>query len=362
MADPSATPPPINIPNFLGGYLMVNCLALILYGVTTTQTYIYTLNFKKDTAFLKGLVYFVWTLETFHTAFMLRQLYYLTITGFGDFDVLGRIDWSIGAFLLVESCLIWVVQAQAHDFIISSNQNVNINSRFYIRRIWLLSGKKILPVVFLSLVFVTCVAFHMTASIYTFLTDTWIGYFETFGATLSVETANALSAALDGLIAASMIFLLYRSQTGIQRTDGILRWLMVYAVNTGAVTMIFSIAIAITYALEHESLVVSGMTTIVSKLYANSFLGYLNARGIIRAKSQKSTALTVIGSSGFELPAVRSGSSGNSTSPPAQRLQFNHDSNWTASVDKEQSMVPELEDSDGDHILAITESRKVSMV
>ena len=29
MADSSPNPPPLNIPNFLGGYLMVNCLALM---------------------------------------------------------------------------------------------------------------------------------------------------------------------------------------------------------------------------------------------------------------------------------------------------------------------------------------------
>ena len=68
-----------------------------------------------------------------------------------------------------------------------------------------------------------------------FLTTTWPEFSESFGATvrsfrlhissqshhtiilqLSVEVANALSAALDGLIAAIMIFLLRRGMTGIK--------------------------------------------------------------------------------------------------------------------------------------------------
>lgn len=33
------------------------------------------------------------TLETVHTAFMLRQIYYYTIISFGDFEGIARIDW-----------------------------------------------------------------------------------------------------------------------------------------------------------------------------------------------------------------------------------------------------------------------------
>lgn len=32
-------------------------------------------------------------LETVHTAFMLRQIYYYTIIGFGDFVAISKIDW-----------------------------------------------------------------------------------------------------------------------------------------------------------------------------------------------------------------------------------------------------------------------------
>ncbi|KAK7683062.1 hypothetical protein QCA50_013734 [Cerrena zonata] len=202
-----------------------------------------------------------------------------------------------------------------------------------------------------------CVAFHITASTYTFLAGTWLEYFNISGATVSVESANALSAILDGLIAASMIYLLWRSKTGFQWTDGILRWLMVYVVNTGAITMIWSIAIAITYSVEHESLVVNGMTTVVSKLYANSFLGYLNARHMIRAKQRKSFALTILNTDEFEPPTSQSGPNGRSNTAVRQ-VQLNQDIHLSLDKDTPLMVTMDREDSHP----STTEPRKIAMV
>ncbi|KAK7693110.1 hypothetical protein QCA50_002676 [Cerrena zonata] len=80
----------------MGGLIMELCIALILYGVTTAQAYVYLLNCKKDPWWLKLMVAAVWVLETVHTAFMLRQIYYYTIISFGDFESIAKIDWSIG--------------------------------------------------------------------------------------------------------------------------------------------------------------------------------------------------------------------------------------------------------------------------
>ncbi|CAL1703731.1 unnamed protein product [Somion occarium] len=305
MADPSgAAPPPFDVASFMGGLIMELCIALILYGVTTAQAYVYMLNCKKDPWWLKSMVAAVWILETVHTAFMLRQIYYYTIIGFGDFVAISKIDWSIGLVLFAENCIVAIVQG------------------FYIRRIWILSGHIVLLTIGLATLLAARIGFHTTSAVYTLLSPTWVSFQEKFAPNLCVEVANGLSASVDGIIAASMIFFLRRSQTGFKRTDGVLRWLMAYSVNTGAIMMIVSISIAITYSKVQGSLVFAGLVTIVSKLYANSFLGTLNARDIVRNKHQASS--TTFDSTGFELPKFRNTTSGGIHSAGPRRIAFNH--------------------------------------
>ncbi|CAL1703620.1 unnamed protein product [Somion occarium] len=308
--------------NFMGGYIMSLCIAFTLYGMTTAQAYIFMLNSKKDSTFLKTVVATVWFLETIHTVFMLRQIYYLTIVGFGDIAIITTVDWSIGVFLVAEDCIIAIVQG------------------FYIRRIWILCGKRVLPTIGLVLLLLACVGFHMTAAAFTFVADTWVDFQTLFGATLCVEVSNALSAALDGIIAAVMIFILNKSMTGFKRTDSILRWLMAYSVNTGLLTMIVSVSIAIVYSRDRESLIASGLTTISGKLYANSFLGLLNARDLMRSKGQQSTTTPVLDTSSFELSNYR-GSSGRVTQGSApQHIAFAHSAEYSTKsnmVDSEET-------------------------
>ncbi|CAL1703547.1 unnamed protein product [Somion occarium] len=317
----SDSSPPFDVAGFMGGYVMTLYIALILYGVTLAQVYIFTLNCQKDSTFLKGVVGTVWLLETVHSVFMLRQIHYLTIIGFGDIDAITTVDWSIGVFLVAENGIIALVQG------------------FYVRRIWLLSGKRLLVTIGLSLLLVTCVAFHMTAAVYTFIAHTWLDFQGLFGATLCVEVANALSAALDGLIAGSMIVLFYRGKTGFKSTDNILRWLMAYSVNTGLITMIVSISIAITYSRDRESLLASGLTTISGKrmstpgpihLFAPSnirrlsFMTYrmscsLNARESLRGKHAKSGGLDT---NQLELPNFQTSSTHGTQNVEARHITF----------------------------------------
>ncbi|KAK7689076.1 hypothetical protein QCA50_007767 [Cerrena zonata] len=211
--------PPFDAATFLGGYIMALCIAFILYGITIGQTYLFMINSKKDTVILRTTVTIVAILETIHTIFIIRQMYYLTVIGFGDSSIVQTFDWSTGGFFFAENGIVLLVDG------------------FYIRRIWILSGQRLLPTIGLATLLVLCFGFHMAAASYTFIIPTWPRFYQKFGSSLSVEVANTTSAALDGLIAASMIFLLNRSQTGYRRTDGILRWIIAYSVNTGLLTM-----------------------------------------------------------------------------------------------------------------------------
>ncbi|KAK7689086.1 hypothetical protein QCA50_007777 [Cerrena zonata] len=287
MAD--ATRPPMDFPTFMGGCIMAMNVSLVLYGVSTTQAYIYALHSKKDSSSLKALVAAVWVLETLHTVCIFHEIYFYTIGGFGDFEKMGMISWSAGVFLAAETAVVALVQG------------------FYIRRIWLLSSKRVLPTMILSFLLATSVGFHSAGVAYIFIFHTWVEYLSRPAVVLTAEVANALFAAVDGLIAFGMIYYLHHHRTGFKRSDGVIRWIMGYVVNTGALTMLAAVTGIVTLATYHRGIVAVGVSTIVSKLYANALLGFLNARGFMRAKRQKIASQSVFDSVGIQLSRLQEG-------------------------------------------------------
>ncbi|KAK7693059.1 hypothetical protein QCA50_002624 [Cerrena zonata] len=97
-----------------------------------------------------------------------------------------------------------------------------------------------------------------------------------------------------------MFFFLWRSRTGLKRSDSVIRWLISYVVNTGVVVMLGSIAVAITFSVLKGNLVFAGLIILQGKLYANAFLGTLNARKMMRQNFNR-TGTSVPFDSGYEL-------------------------------------------------------------
>ncbi|KAJ7803544.1 hypothetical protein B0H14DRAFT_2613244 [Mycena olivaceomarginata] len=61
-------------------------LSCVLFGVTTTQTYIYYSRFADDSRKLKGLVALVWVCEFAHALCIGHTLYFYTISGYNQTD------------------------------------------------------------------------------------------------------------------------------------------------------------------------------------------------------------------------------------------------------------------------------------
>ena len=93
---------------------MIN-VACRLYGVGAAQAYVYMLNCKKDTVLIKSLVtavlyvpsdssdlsisrsltylHFGSVIESLHSAFVLRLVYFYTVTALSNIEAIGIIDW-----------------------------------------------------------------------------------------------------------------------------------------------------------------------------------------------------------------------------------------------------------------------------
>ncbi|KAI0070663.1 hypothetical protein K474DRAFT_744839 [Panus rudis PR-1116 ss-1] len=250
----------------LGGLLICFCIMFMLFGVTTCQAYIYMLNSKDDPLWIKLMVLIVWLMETAHSAFSIRMLYFLVIIGFGNLANAQIVDWSLAPIVILEG--------------------------FFLRRMWILSKGSIPLVAGTAFLLAARIGCHTTAMVLGIEVKTWEAFREDQGSNITVQVSNSLSAVVDGIIALSMIYYLRKGQGDIEKTNDMIRRLMAYTVNSGAIMMIVSLGVTITYATAKESLVFLGFVTMVSKVYANCLYATLNARRVLRNISKGESNFT----------------------------------------------------------------------
>ncbi|KAJ7230602.1 hypothetical protein GGX14DRAFT_486303, partial [Mycena pura] len=199
--------------------------------------------------------------DTIHQALISHTLYTYLVTNYNNSVELTQIVWSLLVEVLFNGFTALLVQS------------------FLTVRIWRLSnGNKWLTGAALLLVLgeFGCVLAYVALSL---RLRTLAELVELKG--LSV-TVNALAAAGDVLIAATLCKLLYSSRTGFHRSDTMIKKLMVWAVNTGLVTSLCAIASLISIVVADSTFIYILFFFCMGRLYCNSLLATLNARSMIR--------------------------------------------------------------------------------
>lgn len=107
----------------------------------------------------------------------------------------------------------------------------------------------------------------------------------------------ALSAVVDSSIAFMLYLYLRKRRTGTNRNDNILNQLLLYSINTGAVTSFCAVMVLILFLCIPSNLAFIGFVQIQSKFYAISLLASLNNREKLRMTEQANTTLEGIGNS-----------------------------------------------------------------
>ncbi|KAI0919941.1 hypothetical protein AcV5_001878 [Taiwanofungus camphoratus] len=97
----------------------------------------------------------------------------------------------------------------------------------------------------------------------------------------SLYVGFAFEVAVDSMITVSQCLLLRRLRTGIRSTDSAIIVLTIYSINTDMLTSICAILCLITYTVLPHMFVYFAFYFVLSKLYVNSLLANLNARGIL---------------------------------------------------------------------------------
>ncbi|KAJ7814367.1 hypothetical protein B0H13DRAFT_2464854 [Mycena leptocephala] len=201
----------------LGAYQIGILLSYVLFGVTTTQMYIYYTRFPNDPLKLKSLVAFVWACEFAHALCIGHNLYVWTISSYGHPErVLGRAPDSFGVSIFLSGVIAVCVPA------------------FFSFRIYTLSKQLYIPVLTWTMVFLrllgTTVLFVATFQMKSLLAS--IAQWEWLTtATLSVGMANDLT------IAASLVLILHKQRhNGLKRTAVLVDKLILWTLETGMLT------------------------------------------------------------------------------------------------------------------------------
>ncbi|KAI0706749.1 hypothetical protein C8T65DRAFT_651869 [Cerioporus squamosus] len=253
----------------MGGLFVSVFMACILYGMTSLQSFIYFQKYPNDTRVLRFLVIAVWILESVHTAFCMGFMYAYLIAGFANFAGFIAVHWTVGVAIASSVAVALCVQG------------------YYTWRVFVVSGRSFLWTVPIALFALCRVGFGMGSTALTYIYPSWLELRELKAGLVTVSGGLGAAALVDLLVALTLTFYLKRNRTNFHKeSNSMINKILVYTVNTGAITGAASIACVLLFAFKKDSLIFLGFFAIQTKLYANSFLGSLNARAHIRSASQ----------------------------------------------------------------------------
>lgn len=136
-----------------------------------------------------------------------------------------------------------------------------------------------------------------------------------------VNFGSNLSA--DVYVAVVLCYYLWRSRTGVGKTDSLIVTLILYTVNTGLLTALDASAGLITYAAMPNNFIFIAFYLNLSKLFVNSYLASLNARegliGKMKSDGMVSIHMSRVSTS---IPVFRNQGQAGSDRPDFSQLQW----------------------------------------
>ncbi|KAJ3810351.1 hypothetical protein EV368DRAFT_80685 [Lentinula lateritia] len=208
----------------------------------------------------------VMIVDTLHQALIAHTVYTYLITNFGNAPELLNTVWSLLAEVLVNG----------------------FTAVFLAHRVWQLSNGNIwISVPAFLLVAAEFVSVFVFGVIGLTRVHTFVELSDILKASYSITsglsiTVNVLAAVADTYIAGLLTLLLHTSRTGFQRSDSIINKLIIFSINTGALTSLCAIASMLSILLAPATFIYISFFFCMGRLYANSLLATLNIRTLIR--------------------------------------------------------------------------------
>lgn len=241
-----------------GPLIMGHLASWALFGALTVQVYIFYVSFPRDPWLHKAIVGFVYLLEILQISLAARDAFRDYGSGWGDINGLGEVGWMWFSVPIMSAIISLTAQT------------------FYAWRIWVLSSKKVIVPGLIMIFGLT----QFVAAIYAGAHSRILGVWEEVAEHLFPVAAIWLTgtACCDLLIAGSMTYHLYWSQTSFKQTNAMLTRLIRLTVETGAICAAFAVAdLGLFIHFKYNNLHLP-MCMALAELYANSLLMVLNSR------------------------------------------------------------------------------------
>ncbi|KIP01529.1 hypothetical protein PHLGIDRAFT_131227 [Phlebiopsis gigantea 11061_1 CR5-6] len=240
-----------------GPSLMGIFLNVLLYGVMITQTHSYYTNFPKDPIWIKSFVGILLLADTLNSAFNMAWIYNVLINQFGNLAALSRADWLFESEEAMAGIIATMVQM------------------FYARRIFVLTKNRwITALVMLS---------SAVSGLCAIGTAIGVAMRPDFSGLVILDVVAlpwlVSCTVCDITIAITLSVYLSRHKTGFQKTDTVVNKIIRSTVQNGLLTASFTIAHIVCY-LSLSSGIHMIFNYGVVKLYTNSIMSSLNARGV----------------------------------------------------------------------------------
>jgi hypothetical protein len=213
------------------------------------------------------MVAWLWLLDTIHQALVIKAMYGIFVSRFGDVAALALIP---------------------HDFIAEIIFTVLVSSTaqlFFTYRIWLFSGKKwIFPFLAIPIVIgqIVIQSVYMAA----LLVDNTLPTLVKINP-LAIAY-NTIAASSDVALAACMVYLLRAERSGFDSSDQLVGKLVLFSLNSGLWTALVALATVITLVgVPLPDLIFPAVYTMLCPLYCNTVMANLNSRKFLQQSNQK---------------------------------------------------------------------------
>ncbi|KAF8183575.1 hypothetical protein K438DRAFT_1839055 [Mycena galopus ATCC 62051] len=260
----------LNLNTTIGAFQLGVLVSYVLFGVTTTQTYLYYSRFPDDSLKLKALVAFVWVCEFVNTLCIGYTLYVWTIS---DYSHPERLLSATPSSLAVAVFVTGIIAAFVPGF--------------FSFRIYRLSKKLAVPVITWIMAFLRLLG-GIVLFIATLKMKSVEGYVTQWEWLLTFIWA--VGSANDLTITATLVFLLHKQRDKAhKRTAVLVDKLILWTIETGLLTSITGLVELACFVTMKDNFIWIAFFAVVTRLYSNSLL----ARESLRAMSDAHLSISL---------------------------------------------------------------------
>ncbi|EGN94208.1 hypothetical protein SERLA73DRAFT_163213 [Serpula lacrymans var. lacrymans S7.3] len=234
--------------------------AMVLYGITCMQTFLYYRNYPEDRWGVKLTVAVVWILESAHSGMAVASMDYYLIVNFSDSDVILSISHLMSVTYIIGFLNIFVVNL------------------YYAWRIWTLSMKLYIPIL---LVILAMIRYSLTLAVCAYsiiYRQSWLTFREHAGS--YVYGCFAMGIVSDTASAAILAYFLHMQcpTSSLKRTRRLIDQLLFYAIGAGVAAVLFDILEMIVAWLDGNSSKAASTDPFGNSSYETNMSNSLNVR------------------------------------------------------------------------------------